>query len=561
MFFRRRKNSVDFDEILIDSAKVSKTARTRMDGRLELPLSSRNIYVVGMLFVLVALWFLWRLFSLQVLNGADYYEQSVNNQLDRAVIVAERGVLYDRNGVMLAWNEQDTASSTEYDFPMRAYIDSLGVGQTVGYVTYPQKDSAGFFYKTDYEGINGSEALFNEFLAGRNGERLVEVNVQGQIISEHEVNKPIPGKDVYLSLDAELSEAMYQIIQAAVDEAGFRSGAAAIMDVETGELLAMTSFPSYDPEVMSDGDDREQIVAYNADDRFPFLNKVVGGTYIPGSIVKPFVAYGALAEQIIDPNKVIVSNGYISVPNPYNPDNPTRFNDWRAHGAMTMREAIAFSSNVYFYIIGGGFQGQEGLGITRMYDYFTKFGLGSETGSHLANEQVGNVPNPAWKKEVFDDDWRLGDTYFTAIGQYGFLTTPMQMLRAYAALANGGTLLTPHIEKGVAAEGIDLELNATYLQIIKEGMRKTVVMDGGTARGLEKQYVAVAAKSGTAELGVNNSRLNSWAAGYWPYEKPRYAFILLLENVDRANRLAATTVMGRVMDWIYENKPEYLESQ
>ena len=322
----------------------------------------------------------------------------------------------------------------------------------------------------------------------------------------------------------------------------------------------MTSFPSYDPEVMSDGDNREQIVAYNADDRFPFLNKVVGGTYIPGSIVKPFVAYGALAEKIIDPNKVIVSNGYLLLPNPYNPDNPTRFNDWRAHGAMTMREAIAFSSNVYFYIIGGGFQGQPGLGITKMHEYYTKFGLGQDTGSKLANEQVGNVPNPAWKKEVFDDDWRLGDTYFTAIGQYGFLSTPMQMLRAYAALANGGTLLTPHIEKDIEPEGVELALNPAYLQIIKEGMRKTVIMDGGTARGLEKPYVAVAAKSGTAELGVDNSRLNSWAAGYWPYEEPRYAFILLLENVNRANRLGATTVMGRVMDWIHENKPEYLEA-
>jgi penicillin-binding protein 2 len=496
---------------------------------------------------------------LQVAKGASYYEQSVNNQIDRDVIVAERGVLYDRDGTLLAWNDQDNEGVN--GFPMRAYIDSLGVGQLVGYVTYPQKDTAGFFYKTEYEGINGSEALFNTELAGTNGERLVEVNVLGEVISEHEVNQPVPGQDVYLSIDAELSEAMYQIVAGAVDEAGFRSGAGAIMDVHTGEILAMTSFPSYDPEIMSDGDDREQIVAYNEDDRFPFLNKVVGGTYIPGSIVKPFVAYGALAEEIISPNKVIVSNGYITVPNPYNPSNPSRFNDWRVQGPMTMREAIAFSSNVYFYIIGGGFGDQKGLGITKMYEYYTKFGLGEKTDIALANEQAGNVPNPVWKKEVFDDDWRLGDTYFTAIGQYGFLATPIQMLRAYAALANGGTLLTPHVVKDEQAEGEDLGLNAEYLQIVREGMRKTVIMDGGTARGLEKPYVQVAAKSGTAELGIDNSKLNSWAAGYWPYEEPRYAFILLLENVNRSNRLGATTVMGRVMDWIHENRPEYLAAE
>ncbi len=559
MFFKKRVQKVTFDEILLDSARVSKTARNSMSGRMELPLSTRNIYIVGILFILVSGWFVAHLFRLQVVNGAAYFEQSANNQIDRDVIVAERGVVYDRQGTLLAWNEQDTDGTN--GFPMRAYIDSLGVGQLLGYVSYPQKDSAGFFFKTEYEGINGSEALFNEALAGKNGERLVEVNVLGQVISEHEVNKPVPGRDVYLSVDATLSEAMYQIIEAAVDEAGFRSGAAAIMDVHTGELLAMTSFPSYDPEIMSDGDDREQIAAYNADPRFPFLNKVVGGTYIPGSIVKPFVAYGALAEGIIDPNKVIVSNGSITVPNPYNPSNPAVFNDWRAHGAMTMREAIAFSSNVYFYIIGGGFDGQRGLGITKMHEYYTLFGLGEKTNIALANEQAGNVPNPAWKKEVFDDDWRLGDTYFTAIGQYGFLSTPIQMLRAYGAIANGGTLLTPHVEKGAQSEGRSINLNAAQLKIIHEGMRRTVVMDGGTARGLEKSYVNVAAKSGTAELGVDNSRLNSWAAGFWPYEEPKYAFILLLENVDRSNLLGATTVMGRVMDWIHEHRPEYLTTE
>jgi penicillin-binding protein 2 len=558
MLFKRRSQKVSFDEILLDSARVSKTARNSMSGRMELPLSTRNIYIVGALFLLVALWFTAHLFRLQVVNGAEYFEQSANNQIDRDVIVAERGVIYDRQGTLLAWNEQDVDGTN--GFPMRAYIDSLGVGQLLGYVSYPQKDSAGFFFKTEYEGINGSESLFNTALAGKNGERLVEVNVLGQVISEHEVNEPVPGKDVHLSVDATLSEAMYSIIEAAVDEAGFRSGAAAIMDVKTGEILAMTSFPSYNPEIMSDGDDREQIAAYNNDDRFPFLNKVVGGTYIPGSIVKPFVAYGALAEGIIDPNKVIVSNGSITIPNPYNPSNPSVFNDWRAHGAMTMREAIAFSSNVYFYIIGGGFNEQKGLGITKMHEYFTMFGLGEKTNIALANEQAGNVPNPAWKKEVFDDDWRLGDTYFTAIGQYGFLSTPIQMLRAYGALANGGTLLTPHVEKDMQSEGVSLNLNQAQLRIIHEGMRKTVVMDGGTARGLEKSYVNIAAKSGTAELGVDNSRLNSWAAGFWPYEEPRYAFILLLENVDRSNRLGATTVMGRVMDWIYEHRPEYLSA-
>ena len=301
----------------------------------------------------------------------------------------------------------------------------------------------------------------------------------------------------------------------------------------------------------------------------PFLNKVIGGAYTPGSIVKPFVAYGALENHIIDPNKVVYSNGTLTIPNPYNPSQPSYFNDWRAHGAMTMREAIAFSSNIYFYIIGGGLpdiaapqagidSAMQGLGITKMAANYRRFGMGEKTGIPLAQEQAGVVPDPAWKEEVFHDDWRLGDTYFTAIGQFGFLATPIQMLRAYGALANGGTLINPHVIKGEVGESKDIGLNPDYLQIIHEGMRKTVVYNGGTARGLERKDVAVAAKSGTAEIGAGNAYVNSWAAGFWPYEDPQYAFILMMDKAPRANRLGATTIMGQVFEWMSQNRPEYL---
>jgi penicillin-binding protein 2 len=330
------------------------------------------------------------------------------------------------------------------------------------------------------------------------------------------------------------------------------------MDIETGEIIAMTSFPSYDPEVMADGDNTELISSYNTDDRLPFLNKVVSGVYTPGSIVKPFVAYAALAEKIIDPNKTIVSTGRIVVPNPYNPDQPSYFNDWRAHGAMTMREAIAFSSNVYFYTIGGGFGDQPGLGITKMSSYYRLFGMGEITGINIASEQPGVVPDPKWKQEVFNDDWRLGDTYFTSIGQYGFQGTPLQMLRAYAALANGGKLLNPHVVYGQVSTSTDLGLNPDYLRVVHEGMRKTVNFPGGTARGLERSDVAVAAKSGTAEIGAGNAYVNSWAAGFWPYEKPKYAFILMMDKAPRSNALGATRIMGGVFDWMAINRPQYL---
>jgi penicillin-binding protein 2 len=313
--------------------------------------------------------------------------------------------------------------------------------------------------------------------------------------------------------------------------------------------------------VLADGDNIELIQSYNEDKRFPFLNKVIAGAYTPGSIVKPFVAYGALAENIIDPMKIVVSNGSLVVPNPYDPEHPAVFNDWRAHGPMTMRDAIAYSSNVYFFTIGGGVGDQKGLGITKINEYMRLFGIGTTTGIAIRGEQTGIVPNPAWKEKVFHDEWRLGDTYVTSIGQFGFLTTPLQMLRAYSALANGGVLVTPHVIKDEQGKISELHLNKDDLRIVTEGMRRTVIQNGGTARALERKDVEIAAKSGTAELGATKAQVNSWIAGFFPYEKPKYAFILFMENGPRSNTVGAGYVMGKVFDWMAEYRPEYFQEQ
>lgn len=557
---KRLKNhywdQVEVEEVLLDASNIPSFNRGRLEGKRETPLARRNIYSIGLLFTLVACAFLYQVFTLQVVEGAEYRAIAENNRVDRAVVIAERGVVYDRNGEMVVWNERD--ESGEYDFPIRAYTDRLGLGQVLGYVSYPKRDSSGFFFRTDYLGRSGIELTYDSILKGQNGSKIIEVDALGGSVSEFEIETPISGSELHLSIDAALSQAMYDIIATSSVQAGFRSGAGVIMNVHTGEILALTSFPTYDPEVMADGDDVAKIEAYNNNEQLPFLNKVVGGAYTPGSIVKPFVAYAALEHDVISPEKVIVSNGTLVVPNRYNPSNPSYFNDWRAHGPMTMREAIAFSSNVYFYIIGGGFGEQAGVGITKLAEMYRRFGMEQPTGVNLGQEQLGVVPDPAWKEEVFDDDWRLGDTYFTSIGQFGFLTTPIQMVRAYAALANGGQLVTPHIEKGKISEATDIRLNEEYLEIVHEGMRKTVNFDGGTARALERDDVAIAAKSGTAEVGAGNAYVNSWAAGFWPYEEPEYAFILMMDKAPRSNALGATRIMGDVVEWMSENRPGYL---
>lgn len=564
---KRYTSQVDVEEVLLDAFNIPSFNQARMEGKRELPITKTSVYLIGGLFLLVATLFFIKVFSLQVIRGEEFRVIAENNSIDKALIIAERGVVYDRNGEMLAWNEVD--ESGEYNFPIRAYTDRAGLGQVLGYVSYPKKDARGYYFRTDYLGRSGVELAFDDILKGNNGSEIIQVDALNDVISEYAVDTPVSGGEIHLSIDAELSEVMYDIIATSTASAGFRSGAGAIMNVHTGEILALTSYPSFDPEVMADGDDIDLINQYNQDESFPFLNKVISGAYTPGSIVKPFVAYAALDEGVISENTNIYSNGQLVIPNPYSPSNPSIFSDWRSQGNMTVREAIAFSSNVFFYIVGGGLPEiavpqaglnypMTGLGITKMAENYRRFGIGELTGINIAQEQSGVVPDPEWKQEVFEDDWRLGDTYFTAIGQFGFLVTPIQMLRAYAAIANGGTLVAPHVIAGAVGEKEELNLNPEVLQIVHEGMRKTVNFDGGTARAFDRSDVAIAAKSGTAEVGAGNAYVNSWAAGFWPYENPQYAFILMMDKAPRSNALGATRIMGDVVEWMSVNRPEYL---
>jgi len=552
-FSRKRMKDIELDEILIDSSNLPSFNRGRLEGRLEVPLGRWSVIGVGVIFSLIALVFFGQAVRLQVVEGAEFRARSENNRLDRSILIAERGVIYDRTGERLAWNKDDEDLA---GFAGRAYSVRRGLGQLLGYVSYPKRDSSGFFFRTEYEGISGIEAEYNEPLAGVNGEQLVEIDATQTVISEHVARLPTAGEAITLSIDAEFSEVLHDAIATTSEEYGFRSGAGVVMDVETGEIIALANFPSYNPEVLAKGADADAIAALNADPRLPFLNRIMTGLYTPGSVVKPFVAYAALAEKIISPEKEFVSTGSLVIPNPYNPANPSIFNDWRAHGAVDMRRAIAVSSNVYFYIIGGGYKDQEGLGITRISEYMHQFGFGEPTNTPLAGARSGVVPTPAWKEEVFEDEWRLGDTYFTAIGQFGFQVSPLQMLRAYGAIANGGTMLTPHFVQGESTDSYNLNLDQEALRVVREGMRQSVL--DGTARALNRADVHFAGKTGTAQVGANNEYINSWAMGYFPYENPKYVFVTLLERGPSNNLFGAAPTMSRVVDWLILNRPEYL---
>jgi penicillin-binding protein 2 len=550
------RDEIDPDEIFLDSSNLPEFDVHQFEGRIEKPISLLTIIVLSSVFGLILFILLGKAWILQAKDGEKYAAMSENNVYDETTLYAERGAIFDRNGIKLAWNAVDPEQA---DFSVRAYTKDPGFGHMLGYIKYPTKDKQGNYYRKNFEGVAGIEKFWNEALQGSHGMRILETNALGEIESESVIRPAQDGENLTLSLDARVQRKMYESIAGLADRVGFTGGGGVIMDVETGEIIALTSFPEYKSDVMSDGSDRALISKYLTDTRKPFLNRILAGLYTPGSIVKPYVALAALEENIIDPEKEIVSTGSMSIPNPYDPTRKTVFMDWKAHGAVDMRRAIAVSSNVYFYQVGGGFEGQPGLGIERLNKYFSLFGLGKNSEEGFFSGPIGTIPSPSWKEKVFPGDpWRIGDTYFTSIGQYGFQVTPLQMVRADAALANGGTYLSPTIFKVASSSpvmGKTIPVDNDNLQIVREGMRQGATV--GSASGLNVPYVKMAAKTGTAELGVSKAFVNSWVMGFFPYEKPRYAFVVMMERGPRANVYGATAAMRELIDWMNLNTPEY----
>lgn len=552
---KRRNTEIDPDEIFFDSHNSSKFDGQQFEGRLEKPISKLSLTLIFLVFVLILITFISKIWSLQISNGEFYAQKSENNRLRHTPVFAVRGVIYDRNGVELAWNEP----SDDPDIFNRRYKPVEGMSHVVGYVQYPSKDSAGFYYKEDFEGMDGIEKYFNDDLHGVNGVKLVEVNALGKVQSSNVIEPPKEGESIYLSIDSRVQSEMYRAIKHVAEKVGFAGGAGVMIDTLTGEVIALTSYPEYDSEVMSSKTDTAKVKSYlNSKDK-PFLNRAVDGLYVPGSILKTYMALAALNENIISPTTQILSTGSITVPNQYYPELKTVFKDWKAHGLVDMRRAIAVSSDVYFYEVGGGYKELNGLGIERINKYMRLFGFGEKIEDSFFTGKSGTVPNPEWKKLNFNGEaWNLGNTYHTSIGQYGFQVSLVQAVRAVSSIVNDGLLRDLTIVKDQVGKVVrNVDIPKEHFTVVREGMRMGVL--SGTGVSLKVPYVEVASKSGTAELGVTKEKVNSWMTGYFPYKNPRYAFAILMESGSVHNLIGAGAAMREILDWMSVNTPEYFK--
>lgn len=575
-FFRKKQSGgeINPEDIFVDSSNLPGLDMERMEGTFDKPISSFMEFLPFFILLMIFSVFSYRLFILQIQNHDYYKEKSDNNRYNTKLIIANRGEIYDRNGEILAKNTNVTTS----EILKREYIEKFGFSNLLGYVSSPKKDSSDNFWQDTYLGKDGIELFYDDLLKGVNGKRVVEKDVRSSVESENLIIKPIPGADITLTIDSVLQEKFYSSVKNWVTSKGFVSGAGVIMDVNNGEILSMISYPEYNNNLMTNAsttEEKKEVAKSLQDKRTPFLNRATSGLFTPGSVVKPFMAYAALNEGIISPEKKLLSKGAIVIKNRYGgPD--TVFRDWKVHGWVNVVEAIAVSSDEYFYQVGGGYESQKGLGIAKIDEYAKLFGLSTATGIDSPGEISGVIPTPEWKRINFiDGEWRLGDTYHTSIGQFGFQTTPLELVRYTAAIANGGKLVTPHLFLSATSSNElsnkekiseynnkvwdtqNLNLNQNNLKYIQQGM-KNVVLPGGTVPQLNIAGLDVAAKSGTAEIGIVKGRVNSLMVGYFPYNDPEYAFVVILEN-GPVDAPGASWAIKPVLEYIAENVERYLK--
>ncbi len=441
----------------------------------------------------------------------------------------------------------------------RVHEVPLKFSHLLGYTGLVNKDDLknnSSFIIDDEIGRSGLEAYYDSYLRGINGKEIYFQNAKGEVEDKSFVEVSQSGHSLETFIDLEFQEYFYDSLKKALDNLGRSVGVGIAMNPQNGEVLALFNIPSFDSGKIS-----EFLISPNQ----PLFNRAISGVYSPGSTIKPLVATGVLTEGLIDPSKQIFSQGFIEIPNPYNPGNPSRFLDWKAHGWVDLKSAIARSSNVYFYAVGGGFKDQVGLGIQRLKKWWGNFGLDQKTEIDLVGEESGFLPDPEWKEKKSNSVWRLGDTYNVSIGQGDLLVTPIELLNYINVIANGGKLYKPRIVKNIkndkgdtVKENLPVILKDLSVKIypavseVQEGMRDTVRKEYGTAYILHDLPITVAGKTGSSQI-ENNKKVNAFFVGYAPYENPQISVLILVENA-REGSLNVIPVAKEILMWYSKNR-------
>jgi penicillin-binding protein 2 len=420
---------------------------------------------------------------------------------------------------------------------VRDYRDVGSLGAVLGYVGGITEDELQVLYNSGYGarsvvGKSGLEKQFDFLLRGKDGARYQTVDAMGREQSREagREDPPIPGKSLVLTIDR-----TYQTL--AEKALGDRIGSVVILKPATGEVLALVSYPSFDPNTLMGPTASSTFQTLAIDPRFPFLNRAIQATYPPASTFKMIMSAAVLGDGVVDPQRQVFSGpAYVLG------DRSFKEHDPHGLGWVNLARALALSANIYFYTIG-----VENLGIERISRYAKEFGLGRPTGVDLPGEVAGLVPSPEWKQTALHSPWVGGDTANTSIGQGYLQVTPLQMADAVALVSNGGKVFRPHLLKQVidpatgAADEVAPELlfqanlPESLYKPLQDALRG-VITNGTAAAVVTTAAVKIAGKTGTGEDGQKGSANHSWFVSYAPYDEPDASKrIVVVVQVERTN--------------------------
>ena len=469
-------------------------------------------------------------------------------------IVIERGI--DTATAIQIKGLNDQSLSVENDY-RRSYVYGPVTAHVLGYTGIGALDRT-------LEGKEGLEAYYNSFLKAQDGKFVIGRDARGNTLFERVQGEPKPGATLNTTIDVELQKYFYEHMQSGLKSLGRDSGVGIALNPQTGEVLAMVSLPSFDSNLFTLNKKNPQKSELLFSSRKPLFNRAISGVYSPGSTFKPLVALAALHEKIMDPLFSVFSAGFIELPNPYDPAHPSKFLDWKAHGWVNLYSALARSSNIYFYTVGGGFQNTKGLGVGRIEEYWDKFAFDEKTNIDLPAEAKGFFYGPKEREQRSGRIWRIGDTYNVSIGQGDLGMTPLRLIDFIGAIGAGGTMKQPYVVSSIQdASGATILkflpkdiLNFAYLAPeiaeVQKGLRATVNSKEGTAHLMDDLPMPVSGKTGSAQI-LFNTKTNAFFVGYAPSENPQIAILVLVEDA-REGSLNTIPIAKDVLRWYYENR-------
>jgi penicillin-binding protein 2 len=584
--------------------------------------------VAGMLVLAAMLVISWRMVQLQVVDHQHFTTLSRENRVKVLPLPPTRGLIYDRKGVLLAQNrpaysleitpeqvadlDQTLAELAEvieigeddlerfwqlkkrkrrfdsvpirinlsqdetaqfavhrHRFPgvdikaqlLRHYPHDVKTTHVLGYVgRVSQKDleqiDVSNYSGTSHIGKNGVEKTYESALHGVVGLEQVEVNAAGRKVRTLEQTAPEPGVDVHLHIDIGLQEVAMKAL-------GDNNGAAVAIDPNNGAVLAFVSQPGYDPNLFVEGISSKDYKALQQDENRPLTNRALRGQYPPGSTIKPFMGLAGLENRAIEYDTSVYCPGHFQLPG-----NTHRYRDWKkgGHGSMDLDSAIVQSCDVYFYKLA------YELGVDRIHDFLGQFGFGERTGIDLTGESGGLLPSREWKRRARRQPWYPGETLIIGIGQGYFLTTPLQLAAATAAIANGGTYYIPHVVDYLrsrdtgeinpippSAHTIPVGMRQNWTDV-RDGMLHVVESNRGTAKRIRSDRYKIAGKTGTAQVFTvaqdaeydeetleKKLRDHALFIAYAPADDPRIAVAVVVENGGHGGSVAAP-IARAIMD-------------